>query len=535
MSKLITFLSLINLFGIINSNNCDICKPTNYTAEDGNCVYTDHCAEVVPGMCFCQKCSGGYHLSLDERTCTPTSFCKKGKESGECELCYDGYYLDLDQNKCVSVGNTGDFLFCQKGNVTCEVCLSGYYLDENNKCTTSPHCKTSVNTICTECSEKYYLGLLDRKCNKDKHCTKSDPYFFCEECEKGYYYDPIIYKCVPEEDDEEGKFYDCKQKDRYSNRCAQCRSDFYLNITDHLCYSNKKEPYYKCSIVNYNECSDCISGYYFGTEDKKCSKVIGCKKSEDEDTCLECASYMCLNLKTKKCEYTNTIPEGNSGVCFHCKKTNKDGTACRECQNGYELGDNGLCRPEGSCLEENDEGVCTKCRRSTTEKLSSKSFCINKKFGCIESYSHGCLKCDNEHDFGSCSECDKGFRLYKNRFCFPCYEGCATCSTDDNCGSCMPGYFNKNFASASAYGADCYQCVEGCKSCLDETSCEECFEGYYLTNELSEKGGLQCAACSKGCSECIDNRTCLNCYDGYELVPKGDNKVICSPENSGDE
>ena len=87
-------------------------------------------------------------------------------------------------------------------------------------------------------------------------------------------------------------------------------------------------------------CIFCIDNYYLGN---KCSKVRGCDYSENEDRCLECNPYYCLDVKNGLCVENDRLNWNNKTFYFQCRKTNKEGTACEECLEGYLLHDNGTC------------------------------------------------------------------------------------------------------------------------------------------------------------------------------------------------
>ena len=108
----------------------------------------------------------------------------------------------------------------------------------------------------------------------------------------GYYYDTSSRQCKFGENG----FLNCKKGNVY---CDSCKNDYYINITDHLCYLNKNEGiFYKCAStdVNSTACASCSEGYYLGNEDLLCSKVEGCELSENEDRCLECRESYCLDV-----------------------------------------------------------------------------------------------------------------------------------------------------------------------------------------------------------------------------------------------
>ena len=103
-------------------------------------------------------------------------------------------------------------------------------------------------------------------------------------------------------------YQNCKIVDRYDERCSVCKKDFYINKTDHLCYSNEEfGPFYKCeqTDISGNECAWCKEGYYYSYNNHICSKFEGCKLLKDENTCIECEEYYCLDVKNGSCVDNN--------------------------------------------------------------------------------------------------------------------------------------------------------------------------------------------------------------------------------------
>ena len=78
---------------------------------------------------------------------------------------------------------------------------------------------------------------------------------------------------------EKEKFENCAITTFDGIFCDKCKKYFYINKTDHLCYSNKeKNDFYKCASTNNNGeyCSVCEEGYFVGYIDHKCTTMEGC-------------------------------------------------------------------------------------------------------------------------------------------------------------------------------------------------------------------------------------------------------------------
>ena len=224
------------------------------------------------------------------------------------------------------------------------------------------------------------------------------------ECKDNYYYDRKEKKCKIGENN----FKNCKSGD--SSFCESCKNDFYLNKTDNLCYSNKDYgPYYKCSEtdINSGECANCIEGYYFGYKDSKCNLIEGCAISENENKCLECGQYYCLDVKTGQCRENDIIEDEDKKYYFRCHKTNEEGTKCEVCDDNLFLDESGLCIDYLHCEEKNENGTCKKCQNN-----NEGNYCLNKEFGCIYiPYLSKCLECDNLYDIFYCTKCLDGYTL----------------------------------------------------------------------------------------------------------------------------
>ena len=208
-------------------------------------------------------------------------------------------------------------------------------MGDDYKCTDIIYCAESMDGICIECRENYYLGL-DNKCSKYEHCIYSNS-FECLECEDNYYFEKNKKICNEWDND----FYGCKYG--YEDKgCERCKNDFYLNKTDKLCYDNSlNDSYYKCAVADENgQCKSCVENYELGNKYHRCSNIKGCVYQESDKKCLECSSINCLDVKTGLCE-SNT--NRTAKQYYKCRKTNKDGTACAVCNEGYTLDDDDFC------------------------------------------------------------------------------------------------------------------------------------------------------------------------------------------------
>ena len=303
----------------------------------------------------------------------------------------------------------GPYKYCKTvQNDECIKCDYNHFLGEDSKCSDSYFCEESENGKCLSCQNNYYLGL-DNKCSNVEKCIYSE-YFSCIECEDGYYYNSYNNSCIKMEN----QFLNCKSSygytDKDNDKCFECKNGFYLFQNDSLCYDNTNdERFIKCAEVDSlrENCIQCQRGYYLGLEDNKCSKVEFCKITKNENECLECDTFYCLDVKNQICVDNDYLNDLNEKIHINCNRTNVEGTACEKCINGYELNEEGYCVDIDIC-EEKKEGKCLKCKDLISP--NGYGYCANQIFGCIEIGTDNCLRCDNLELLYECTECKEGYK-----------------------------------------------------------------------------------------------------------------------------
>lgn len=240
-------------------------------------------------------------------------------------------------------------------------------------------------------------------CVDVEHCIYSEDYI-CKECQSDYYYDQSDKTCKFAE----GNFTNCKYGLESEGYCVTCKDDCYINITDYLCYNNNgKNIFHGCEISDYDNihCYKCIEGYYLSNKNKRCSKIKGCNILDNKNKCIECEDNYCLDVLNGKCESSREVISEEKKFYYRCKRTNKYGETCEECEEGFKI-KNGLCIEDAHCLEKNEDGICTQCLNN-----EDSSFCLNPIFGCVESFYGNCLLCNDILDFDNCSKCVDGYEL----------------------------------------------------------------------------------------------------------------------------
>ena len=123
---------------------------------------------------------------------------------------------------------------------------------------------------------------------------------------------------------------------------------------------------------------------------------------------MECDDFYCLDLKKGICFDNAFGPDDeDQKIYYACNVTNDEGTECELCINDYYELENGICVNKGDCAKEKN-GECIKCNERNYEGYFA---CLNKVYGCVDTLSQNCLKCDEIFDFSKCTECNEGYAL----------------------------------------------------------------------------------------------------------------------------
>ena len=383
-----------------------------YKTTDGRYILTNFCEKANDDN-LCIECIEGYYLSGDKLSCTKEINCENGDNiKGLCQWCKENYYLDMKDRKCKLNLENEEYKYCKIVSYgKCITCDKYYYLDRNNKCSTSQNCFRSKNALCLKCLDGFYLGL-DNKCTSIKKCIYSKNNE-CLECEDGFYYERVNKICKQSKDN----FTNCKANNYFKpKKCAICKDNYYLSQFDYLCHDNTKEgPFYKCQISNFkgNLCQFCVENYLIGKLDFKCNKIEGCVLSENENKCLECDDGYCLDNEGN-CINNYNIIENDKKFYFRCKNLNEKGNGCKTCENNLSPNKMGNCYDDIHC-EKRENGICKKCQKENLRGYYS--YCLNKDFGCIDSFLQNCIRCDDNLNLDVCTECEEGFKVDKEGKC----------------------------------------------------------------------------------------------------------------------
>ena len=393
----------------LDGQSCDICDDGLYFDENKMCTFSNFCSESLNGNC--KKCISGYYLAKNN-FCSNIENCNLAdKDTGICLLCGENYYLDDKDYKCKSNLEDNDFKYCSKvDNNICTSCRYSHYLGKDNKCSSTKNCEESENGNCILCTNNYYLGK-DNFCSDIEHCIYTGYNGKCHECEDGYYFSERCQKCFEYKYGD--KFYGCKYTSSFDSYCAECKDIFYNRFNDSTCLDNTQEgPFYKCMYSDDEGefCEVCIDGYYLGSEDKKCILIENCKISENENKCLQCDEFYCLDVKRQKCIENQYLENLDMKIYFSCNRTNDEGTACEQCIEGYEVNEEGYCVDVELCIER-ENGKCIKCKNKIDSDGYIYKYCANDIFGCVETSYNNCVKCNNLEKIYACTECMEGYAL----------------------------------------------------------------------------------------------------------------------------
>ena len=405
----------------LDGENCDICDDGLYFDENNLCTFSNFCSESLDGNC--KKCIKGYYL-VNNNFCSNEENCLNAdKDTGICLLCKEHYFLDDKDYKCKSNLDENEYKYCTKlENNLCTKCGSSYYLGKDNRCSYTKNCEESENGKCILCSENYYL-TYDGYCLNVEHCIYTSYNGECRECEDNYYYSMRYKYCL--ETNISDVFYGCKYSNFFEEYCLECKDNFYFNYNNSLCMDNSGDgPLYKCAYSDDNGelCDVCIDGYYLGSEDRKCSLIENCKKSENEYICLECEDYYCLDVKNQKCIDNGFLEDENIKIYFACKRTNEKGTLCEECIDGYEINEEGYCIDVENCEERQEDGKCIRCKSKVDLDGYIINYCANDIFGCVEISNKNCLQCNNLTELYTCTKCKEGYNLNRYGECLGGYK-----------------------------------------------------------------------------------------------------------------
>ena len=293
--------------------------------------------------------------------------------------------------------------------------------------------------------------------------------------------------------------------ERYCITCTEPKI-----IIDNFCYT----PVDHCESYSVSEdhCFFCEEGYEMNDKGQciQCSKgkigrdnycftkiehCVDYKLFTEGEKCMACEDGYITTKENTKCKEKKIIE--------NCKNTD-DENICIECNEEYELYDNGL-----KCIK--------KCNELS--KIAPFGECIPRIDSCsIYNSDNTCEKCEENDELkdNSCNECSSGYG--DGKICFPQIENCLY-QIGEKCKECDSQYKKSDDEKSCeecednkfSYGLDnqCYDIIDHCEEISYEKyySCEVCEKNYSLSEDK-----LSCIPCENNliserlkCGEIIDN------------------------------
>ena len=540
--------SLKCLEGINYCNKCDekgklcqVCDEGFIPDQNGGCTYTANCKISYKGECIeCKKnffkagkkdeiqiCKS--YLSEDFKNCISITY-----ETGLCNFCEWGYYL-TSENKCVKVENCQESIFgncitcknnfyfdklnntCKRkhdnftlckqtlDNIICDICDNNNYFDQCGICVPNKFCSKSINRICIECIDGYYLTSENSICTNTNNCLNGDKDLgICLKCNKSFYLDTKDYICKSNLEDDDFKY--CSKVEE--QKCVECQIDYFLG-EDNKCSFTKN-----CSVSEFGICQYCSLNYYLGY-DNKCTDIEHCIYSS-EGYCLECEEGFYFDRKNftcnkydnnsifNNCKYSCQLEEekcckckdnfylnSNDSLCYSnldygpfykCTETDEFAENCIECIEPYFLGyEDKLCSLIKGCAISENELRCIQCMEYYCLDIN-KGICIENNR--IENDSYKIyMACNYTNDIGTaCEKCLDGYEVNEEGYCID-VERCVERENENGvCLRCEGDYCaNDAFGCVINHNTDCVRC----NKLYDLFWCTQCDEGY----KLNDKGG----------------------------------------------
>ncbi|CAD8187858.1 unnamed protein product [Paramecium octaurelia] len=438
----------------------------------------------------CTSCIDNYYYDKEDTDCKP---CPKGCQNCcknplltqyVCTLCQSGY-RNIN-GVCVFMGRCA--LISMHGR--CLECDTGYYVDFQFVCRQCGEgCENCANlAFCNKCQDGYYLttslqNLVCKLCSVSgcKTCEKD----VCQECQRGYYKDGSnsCIQCIKDCDTCENttlcqvcNYYSIPNED--NTKCNRCQ-DLFPNCMDCI-------TLFRDDQSSYFECSQCLNGYFYNEDEKKCETCIAnqentahIRRCESLEMITQCQPGYLL-LQDRYVDLAKEIPYLLKYTCikniYNCATINDQNGYCKSCLTGFIL------------FIENSTSKCITCKEKTQN--------------CLDCYI-------TPKNVFQCIQCAEGYFLeLDGKTCSSCGDNCITCDQKvKQCDICKEGYIQLNGV--------CESCeVENCRSCHEKGVCADCEDGYGAIDG-------KCKICQFGCKQCNFNQElCQKCMDNYFLYMK---------------
>jgi len=515
---------------ICNKNSCSLCKD-QYTFINND---KNICRKI-------DELENEYIQDLQDNTiyrkCSEyINNCKTCSSKDECSSCENNYGLFNDKTKCIDINNhkyykkiSDDLYYLCSGSINnceecseeskCTKCISDNYILEYDKCLLKiEHCNNYENDgKCNGCTRGYKPNDNKDGCVIEmEHCTKLNDNGDCIECENDYRLSnnncyKKIEKCQEYEVDEKCKRcengYAFKENDRLN--CKNTINEFgeYYSkdngISYFKCDGNNGENIQFCKKCNYNNgliCNECQDNYVLKDDE---NNICYSKSTFGNDK----KYYYEDSLHIKTCSKT-------INKCEECEKI-ENNIKCTKCEDGFYFVDEDYynCKDLGEIIPE--------FYKENNQYYS----CGNIKYNSIEN----CKECDNKN---SCNLCKDGFTFIDDEL--------SSCKNIEQLGNeyVVDSTNTKIYRKCNFY-------MENCNTCTSQNECTSCISSYGLYNDkktcidINEHNHFEnpedrlyylCSTGIDNCEKCSANNECIKCKENY--ARKDNDKSTCHALNS---
>lgn len=187
-----------------------------------------------------------------------------------------------------------------------------------------PNCVSYVNNVCSQCSNRYYLGTSGSCVPVNPLCQSYNSTGACTGCYPGYTLNSGVCGVAFTTDP------NCKTLNANA-QCLQCYTGFYYNSTRNLCVA--LNPLCKTSDLTNGNCLTCYPGYSLSSG--TCGvffKDPNCLSYDSSNNCNQCSSRYFLDPTSGQCKSISPL----------CNGFNSQTGVCLNCYTGYTL-QNGAC------------------------------------------------------------------------------------------------------------------------------------------------------------------------------------------------
>ncbi|CAD5111529.1 DgyrCDS832 [Dimorphilus gyrociliatus] len=522
--------------------NCKVClESTTVSGTIDKCISCDDGYALNPAdgnlAATCLSCQSGCQNCTVDRSKSPPTTERK------CTACKTGYTLNTQGTciRCPTEPKTCSECRIDPKDSTNTLCTqfgcgSNALRDSDFKCesckiSNCAKCVKDVNNVfkCLDCNEKFFMdkdGTCKQCISGCDFCVNGETCIpsgciegfirhrtdgTCQKCtgdgvSRCIYKDTTTDVLVPIISCSEN----CKKCEiAGKDKCDTdgCKTGFFFDISDQLCYENNPECLISTRINGKIVCSSCneTTSVLVDNECKPCpNECSGCTSNNNQFTCSSCkGGYY----------------KRDDGVCLECPSgcsscaIVEGRVACEDCLQGYSL--------QGESCTQCGISECDKCKfdsgnLASCEKCSSKFYLNTDDCGSCPEF---CAECTFNQKY-TCTKCYDKYAKSLDGKCIKCSSNCAICTAKpDKSTKCI-----KCISSEFSLGLDgvCRPCnkaiFKNCSICesengKDRPKCLSCAKGYTLKDD--ESGCVKCSI--SGCNDCSHGRVCLKCKRGTYL------------------